>query len=207
VQEAKPVITATQMLRSMVDSPHPTRAEATDVANAVLDSSDAVMLSEESAIGNYPIAAVQMLARIAEAAEQRLLAQRQTAMAVSQASLSTSAAIGHAACLLAHEAGAAAIVCCTRTGRKAQLVAKYRPAAPIIAVSPHSTTVRRLMLTWGVHPVQAEPYETLDTMIQAALKAVHSSGVVPTGSKVVLVGGAPSAPPGHTDFLRVVPLS
>jgi pyruvate kinase len=207
VQGAKPVITATQMLRSMVDSPHPTRAEAADVANAVLDCSDAVMLSEESAIGNYPIAAVKMLARIAEAAEKRLLSQRQTAVSFSHESMSTSAAIGHAACLLAHEAGAAAIVCCTRTGRTAQLVAKYRPASPIIAVSQHSTTVRRLMLTWGVHPVQAEPYDTIDTMVQAALKAAHSSGVAPAGSKVVLVGGSPSAPPGNTDFLRVVRLS
>jgi pyruvate kinase len=191
----------------MVDGPHPTRAEAADVANAVLDGSDAVMLSEESAIGNYPIEAVKMLARIAEAAEKRLLSQRQTAVSFSRENISTSAAIGHAACLLAHEAGAVAIVCCTRTGRTAQLVAQHRPASPIIAVSQHSTTVRRLMLTWGVHPVQAEPYDTIDTMIQAALKAAHSSGVVTAGGKVVLVGGSPAAPPGNTDFLRVVRLS
>ena len=138
IQAAKPVITATQMLRSMVDSPQPTRAEAADVANAVLDSSDAVMLSEESAIGHYPVQAVQMLARIAETAEKRLLSQRQTAVAFAHANMSTSAAIGHAACLLASEAGATAIVCCTRTGRTAQLVAKYRPVSPIIAVSQHT---------------------------------------------------------------------
>jgi pyruvate kinase len=148
-----------------------------------------------------------MLARIAEAAEKRLLSQRRTAVAFAHTNMSTSAAIGHAACLLASEAGAAAIVCCTRTGRTAQLVAKYRPASPIIAVSQHSTTVRRLMLTWGVHPTQAEPYDTIDTMIEAALKAAHSSGLVAVGDKVVLVGGSPSAPPGNTDFLRVVRLS
>ena len=207
IQAAKPVITATQMLRSMVDSPRPTRAEAADVANAVLDSSDAVMLSEESAVGHYPVQAVQMLARIAEAAEKRLLSQPQTAVSFAHANMSTSAAIGHAACLLASEAGATAIVCCTRTGRTAQLVAKYRPASPIIAVSQHSTTVRRLMLTWGVHPRQTAPYETIDAMIEAALQTARSSGLVTVGDKVVLVGGSPSAPPGNTDFLRVVRLS
>jgi pyruvate kinase len=204
---AKPVVTATQMLRSMVDSPHPTRAEATDVANAVLDGTDAVMLSEESAVGAYPVEAVRVLAQIATAAEQRLIAQRAAAILSWQQNLGTSAAIGHAACLLAYEAGATAIICCTRTGRTAQLVAKYRPATPIIAVCRHEVTVRRLMLTWGITPVFANDFESLDAMINAACEAARSTALVASGDRVVIVGGAPSAPPGRTDFLRVATLA
>jgi pyruvate kinase len=143
VQAAKPVITATQMLRSMVDSPRPTRAEAADVANAVLDGTDAVMLSEESAVGAYPVEAVRILAQIAETAETRLFTQPQSGLTSSTPHINPETAIGHAACVLAREAGAAAIVCYTRTGRSAQLVAKHRPAIPIIAVSPSVQTVQR----------------------------------------------------------------
>jgi pyruvate kinase len=200
---AKPVITATQMLRSMVDSPHPTRAEATDVANAVLDGTDAVMLSEESAVGAYPVEAVKVMAQIARAAETRLMAQRAATILSPQQGLNTSAAIGHAACLLAHEAGAAAILCCTRTGRTAQLVAQYRPTTPIIAVCRHETTVRRLMLTWGVTPVFATDFDSIDAMIAAACDVAQGTELVAPGDRVVIVGGAPSAPPGYTDFLRV----
>jgi pyruvate kinase len=206
MQAAKPVVTATQMLSSMVDSPQPTRAEATDVANAVLDGTDAVMLSEESAVGAYPVEAVRVLAQIATAAEQRLIARRAAAILSWQQNLGTSAAIGHAACLLAYEAGATAIICCTRTGRTAQLVAKYRPATPIIAVCRHEVTVRRLMLTWGITPVFANDFESLDAMINAACEAARSTKLVASGDRVVIVGGAPSAPPGRTDFLRVATL-
>lgn len=207
VRAAKPVITATQMLRSMVENPRPTRAEAADVANAVLDGSDAVMLSEESAVGAYPVEAVKTLAAIAIKAEQRLIAQRSPTILADHQGLSTSAAIGHAACVLAHEAGAKAIVCCTRTGRTAQLVAKHRPATPIIAVCRHATTVRRLMLTWGVTPVLTADYDSLDAMVQEALVAALRTGLVRMGDKVVITGGAPSAPPGRTDFLRVATVS
>ena len=203
----KPIVTATQMLRSMVDSPRPTRAEAADVANAVLDGSDAVMLSEESAVGAYPIEAVRVLAQIVETAEKRLLAQNPSVGVSRGESRDTSEAIGHAACLLALEAGAAAIICCTRTGRTAQLIAKHRSATPIIAVSPHEKTVRRLMLTWGVRPTFSEEFESTDAMIKAALEAARGTGLISPGDKVVIVGGAPSAPPGHTDFLRVATLS
>jgi pyruvate kinase len=204
LQAARPVITATQMLRSMVDNPHPTRAEATDVANAVLDGSDAVMLSEESAIGAYPVEAVKMLAQIAEAADQRLVSQRAVSILTCQEDLSPSAALAHAACLLAHEANAAAIICCTRTGRTARLVSRHRPAQPIIAVCRTAIMARRLMLTWGVTPVVKAVYDSIDAMVHAALRAAQETGLVAVGDRVVVVGGAPTAPPCHTDFLRFV---
>ena len=207
VQAAKPVVTATQMLRSMVDSPRPTRTEAADVANAVLDGSDAVMLSEESAIGAYPVEAVRILTRITETAEKRFLAQERFATFSAPGSMSTSTAIGYAACVLTREASAAAIVCCTRTGRTARLVAKNRPAPPIIAVSPHHTTVRRLSLTWGVRAVYAEEFDTTHAMVHAAVEAARGTGLLAPGAKIVLVGAAPSTPLGHTDFLRVVTVS
>ena len=203
IQAAKPVITATQMLRSMVDSPRPTRAEAADVANAVLDGTDAVMLSEESAVGAYPVEAVRILAQIAETAETRLFTQ-QSSLPFSTPHLSPETAIGHAACVLAREAGAAAIVCYTRTGRSAQRVAKHRPAVPIIAVSPSAQTVQNQCLTWGVRPVLSAQFDAIDRMPDITLAAARSTGLVTSQDRVVLVGAAPSTPLGHTDFLRLI---
>lgn len=197
----KPVVTATQMLRSMVESPRPTRAEAADVANAVLDGSDALMLSEESAVGAYPVEAVKILAEIAERAEERFFARRSASLPAM--GVGTSEAIGHAACLVALETEAAAIICCTRTGRTAQWVAKHRPATPIIAVSPRERTVRSLMVTWGVHPTLSEEFETADEMVEAALEAARGTALIASGQKVVVVGGEPDTPLGETNFLRV----
>ena len=201
---AKPVVTATQMLRSMVESNRPTRAEVTDVANAVLDGSDALMLSEESAVGAYPVEAVQMLAQIAEVAEKHLLIQNRFAVASSQADSNTAEAIGHAACLLAWEARASAIICCTRTGRTARLVAKHRPVLPIIAASPKEETVRRLMLTWGVRPIVIPEFDSTDEIIETVLAAARESGLAAAGAKVVIASATPEDEARHTDFLRVV---
>ncbi len=200
---ARPVITATQMLRSMVESPRPTRAEAADVANAVLDGSDAVMLSEESAMGAYPVEAVRALAAIAEQAESRLFEHRPFVDIQNKKQFSISEAIGHAACVLAQDAGAKAIVCCTRTGHTARLVARYRPVVPIIGVSPGMETVRRMALVWGVRPVLCDDFKSIDGMIQTSLDAARQSGELDSGSRIVIAGGSPAAGPGHTDFLRV----
>lgn len=204
---ATPVITATQMLRSMVESPRPTRAEATDVANAVLDGTDAVMLSEESAMGAYPVEAVRALAAIAKAAESRMFLDRPFLDFPACDGASISAAIGYSACVLAHDAGAEAIVCCTRTGHTARLVARHRPATPIIAVSPSQETVRRLALVWGVKPVLSDEFKSIDGMIRMSLDAAQGSGWVAPDARVVITGGSPSAGPGHTDFLRVAELA
>lgn len=203
LRSARPVITATQMLRSMVDSPRPTRAEAADVANAVLDGSDAVMLSEESAVGSYPVEAVKALASIAEQAEKRLFEQRPFIDLPRNSALSISEAIGHAACVLAQDAGAEAIVCCTRTGRTARLVARHRPHVPVIGVSPGMETVRRMALVWGVRPVLCDDFVTIDGMIQMSLDAAKIRGGIKSGARIVIAGGSPAAGPGHTDFLRV----
>lgn len=203
LKAARPVVTATQMLRSMVESPRPTRAEATDVANAVLDGTDAVMLSEESATGAYPVEAVTVLAHIAIKAEARLFAQRPYIDVLPREQADISEGIGHAACVLAHDAGAEAIVCCTRTGYTARLVARHRPATPIIAVSPSESTVRRLNLVWGVRPFLCDDFESIDGMIRLSLDTARASGVVKPGGRIVIAGGSPAAGPGHTDFLRV----
>lgn len=199
---AKPVITATQMLRSMVESPRPTRAEATDVANAVLDGSDAVMLSEESAVGAYPVEAVRALAMIAERAETRLFQERAFIDMPPRDQSDISSAIGHAACVLARDAGAKAIVCCTRGGYTARLVARHRPSIQIIAISPNIETIRQMTLVWGVKPELAEEFHTTEGMTKNALAAARRAGLAP-GDRIVIAGGSPTAGPGHTDFLRV----
>ncbi len=202
-QAAKPVVTATQMLRSMVENPRPSRAEVSDIANAVLDGSDALMLSEESAVGAYPVEAVKVLADTAEVAEDRLFARRPFVSLCPTDRVSASESIAHAASLVAHQAKAAAIICCTRTGQTARLVAKYRPAQPIVAVTPEPQTVRPLMLVWGVQPFLLEEFTSIDAMIKAAMDLAFKKGIVMVGNKVVIVAGAPYSPPGQADFLRI----
>ena len=206
-QAAKPVVTATQMLRSMVENPRPSRAEVSDIANAVLDGSDALMLSEESAVGAYPVEAVKVLAETAEVAEDRLFARRPFVSLCPTDRVSASESIAHAASLVAHQAKATAIICCTRTGQTARLVAKYRPAQPIVAVTPVPQTVRRLMLVWGVQPFLLEEFTSIDAMIRAAMDLAFKKGIVMEGNKVVIVAGAPYSPPGQADFLRIATLN
>ncbi len=200
---ARPVVTATQMLRSMVESPRPTRAEAADVANAVLDGSDAVMLSEESATGAYPVEAVAALASIVVQAEDRLFQRGPGGKHGPFGLHGVSGAISHAACVLAREARAKAIVCCTRSGYTAQMVARHRIDVPVIAVSPEAETVNRLALVWGVKPMLCDEFDTTDGMIRTSVDAARKAGGLGRGDQIVVVGGSPSAGPGHTDFLRV----
>jgi pyruvate kinase len=207
IQAAKPVVTATQMLRSMVENPRPSRAEVSDIANAVLDGSDALMLSEESAVGAYPVEAVKVLAETAEVAEGRLFARRPFVSLSPTDRVSASESIAHAASLVAHQAKATAIICCTRTGQTARLVAKYRPAQPIVAATPEPQTVRPLMLVWGVQPFLLEEFTSIDAIIKAAIDLTFKKGIVMPGNKVVIVAGAPYSPLGETDFLRVATLN
>jgi pyruvate kinase len=196
----KPVIIATQMLRSMVNSPRPTRAEATDVANAVLDGADAVMLSEESASGNYPVEAVRFMVRIAENAEEnfphekylRLLPEKEIAESVA-----------HASCILADHLDAKAIVATTRSGFTAMQISRFRPKSGIIALSPESKTIRQLALYWGCFPSFVPETRNTDERIEKAAVSAIGTGNVSEGDLVVITTGHPVWAAGTTNMLRV----
>ena len=196
----KPVITATQMLRSMVDSPRPTRAEAADVANAVLDGTDAVMLSEETAIGAYPVEAVRFMARIIESAEEGFPHSRYL-NSIPRKEISES--VAHASCVLADHLDAAAIIATTKSGLTARHISRFRPARPILALSPHWTTVRKLTLFWGCIPhLVPDPRDT-DDMIENAARSAMETGQVSEGDLVVITSGHPVGIAGSTNMVRV----
>jgi pyruvate kinase len=196
----KPVITATQMLRSMVDSPRPTRAEATDVANAVLDGTDAVMLSEETAIGKYPVQAVRFMSRIIQYAEEdfpyidylQLLPRKSVSESVAQAS-----------CVLADHLDAAVIIASTQSGRTAMNISRFRPRQPIIAFSPNPKTVLKLTLFWGCIPRVIPGVQNTDEMIETAAATAREGGFVSTGDLAVITAGQPVWTAGTTNMVRV----
>jgi len=196
----KPVITATQMLRSMVNSPRPTRAEAADVANAVLDGTDAVMLSEETATGAYPVQAVQLMARIIRSAENIFSHERYLQL-MPRKEIPDS--VAHAACVLANHLDASAIVAPTRSGKTAMHISRFRPQQPIIALSPNGNVVRRLTLFWGCLPhLVPEPTDT-DDMIESSAQLVLKTGYVSKGDLVVMTAGHPVGAAGTTNMVRV----
>jgi pyruvate kinase len=181
---ARPVITATQMLDSMVASSRPTRAEVTDVANAILDGTDAVMLSQESAVGAWPVESVAMLATIAN--------RRDPAYT-----------LAYTATRAAHELDLAALVCPTLSGRSARLISAHRPTVPIIALSPGRETVRRCGLMWGVQAASMRRYEVTEELIAAAAARVVELGWVKPGQRVGITAGLPSGKPGTTSLLQI----
>jgi pyruvate kinase len=197
----KPVITATQMLRSMQDSPRPTRAEVTDVANAVLDGTDAIMLSEETAIGRFPLEAVTMMAAIAADAESSFPFDAWIHRFETPGPLPD--AVARAACSMAADVDAAAIVTCTQSGGTARRVARYRPRAPILAPTPQTETHRRLALVWGVTPLLNQSQPTTDELIAGALDAALASTRVQRGDTVVIIAGVPVRHPGMTNLIKV----
>ncbi|NOZ93394.1 MAG: pyruvate kinase [Acidobacteria bacterium] len=206
VQAGKPVITATQMLGSMVSSPRPTRAEASDVANAVLDGTDAVMLSEETAVGSYPVEAVRTLDRIARTVEPSVDHEAFLARLPAESHRPTDEAIGHAACWLARDVEARAIVASTVSGTTARLVARFRPAVPIFALTPHPWVERQLNLSWGVVPAHVEAFRDTDAMFELARGWAAGGGLAGSGDRLVLTAGVPINVPGATNMLRVVDL-
>lgn len=212
VEAGVPVITATQMLESMITAPSPTRAEVSDIANAVFDGTDALMLSAETAIGRDPVAVVQAMARIAERAESEAsytawgsrLGRSQRRHWPDGPERITMA-ITHAAGLAAIDAGVEAVLCCTRSGRTAQAMARFRPSPTLIGVSPRPETVRSLALSWGVHPVLVDEYSSTDEMVWFAVETAVERGLVRAGSTVLVLAGAPDQPSGAaTDVLRIV---
>jgi pyruvate kinase len=199
----KPVVTATQMLESMVRNPRPTRAEASDVANAILDGTDAVMLSGETAAGQYPVESVRVMVRIAEHAERVAVDSWRARLRQPVQCCNIAEAVSHASTETAADLAAAAIVTPTNSGYTATMVAKYRPEAPIVAVTPNEEVQRRLTLVWGVCPLLAKRTENTDEMTADAVRAAVRYGWVEPGQIAVITGGAAGSPPGTTNMMAV----
>jgi pyruvate kinase len=199
----KPVITATQMLRSMVESPRPTRAEAADVANAVLDGTDAVMLSEETASGAYPVEAVRFMDRLAHIAET---GYAYTAFLGQSPRKMIPESVAHASCVLANHLDARAIVVHTRSGATAGHICRFRPRQPVIALSPEVETVRRLTLIWGCQPCLIDEAKDTDTILETAPVYALKAAGLKSGDLVVMTLGHPLYETGTTNMIRVMQL-
>jgi pyruvate kinase len=208
-----PVITATQMLESMLRAPSPTRAEVSDVANAVLDGTSALMLSGETAIGHDPVGAVATMARIATRAEREFdylgwgQARGIQQVAESRGAPSSrriTAAISAAAWRAAIDAGATAIIACTNSGTTARSISRFRPVVPLLGVTPSARTARQLSVAWGITPIVAEERETTDDIVWFAVIAAVNAGVAKKGDIVAVLVGSPKEPVPTTDVLRLV---
>lgn len=199
----KPVITATQMLESMITNPRPTRAEASDIANAIMDGTDVIMLSGETASGQYPVEAVAMMAKIAQRTESALSYHDLLMEKGIIPQRTTTDAISHATVQVAHGLGAAAILTATESGYTARMVSKYRPQAAIVAVTPHVKTLRRMLLHWGVQPVLGPSSRNTDEMVNNSIHAALETGAVKDGDLVVITAGVPVGTTGTTNMIRV----
>jgi pyruvate kinase len=196
-----PVITATEMLESMVTSNRPTRAETSDVANAIWDGTDAVMLSQETSVGAHPVEAVRAMARICQSAERHPDYQR--ARQLWREPGQVGSAIAHAAATAADELGARAIIAFTESGTTALRCSKARPRVPVVAASPHPEVLRKTALYWGVFPLLVSPGKDTDQMVANATEAARLSGLVRAGDTVVVVAGVPVGLAGQTNLLKV----
>ncbi|MDN3510278.1 MAG: pyruvate kinase [Candidatus Jettenia sp. CY-1] len=200
----KPVITATQMLGSMVTNYRPTRAEVTDVANAIFDGSDAVMLSEETAKGQYPIASVIMLSKIANEIEPALVRKENfETLRIPDSPITIPDAISIATCQVSNNLNTKVIITATQTGSTARFISKYRPKQHILAVTTSLHTYRRLALVWGVTPIVTEPIQNTDDMMKKSIEAAKQAGYIKEGEMIAFTGGVPIWKPGSTNLLRV----
>jgi pyruvate kinase len=202
----KPVITATQMLESMVENPRPTRAEVTDVANAILDGTDAVMLSGETAIGEHPVKAVQIMSRIAASTESQIPFASLLEEHHDAAGEDVPTAVALAACRMAQALEARLIIAPTRTGSTAQLISHFRPRAPVVALTMGEETRRRLALSWGVLPLIGPSFRHTGEMLAYVRQRLKEEGLAEKGDRIIVTGGAPLGEPGSTDFVRAVTL-
>jgi pyruvate kinase len=204
-EAGKPVITATQMLESMIENPRPTRAETSDVANAILDGTDAVMLSAETASGKYPVEAVRLMVRVAADVEGDPTLRQRIYQSISESKgyRSMQEAIGQAACRVADNVGAAAILAFTQTGSTAALVAKYRPSIPVYAVTPSQAVRRRMSLYSGVRSLRVDIQGDTEAQIRSVEETVLTAGVLKRGDVVVITMGSPFSAPGTTNLLKV----
>lgn len=205
-RQARPSITATQMLDSMVASSRPTRAEATDVANAILDGTDAVMLSQETAVGAYPVEAVAMLDSIARATEPEAPYRDWNAHRVTRAKVEPDYTVAYAACESAQTLGLDALIVPTLSGRTARIVSAHRPTVPILALSPGKETVRRCGTYWGVKAASIDRHDTTEALLADAAHRVIDLGWCHPGMRIAMTAGLPSAKPGSTSLLQVMTL-
>jgi pyruvate kinase len=201
LERGKPVITATQMLESMIHSPEPTRAEASDVANAILDGTSAIMLSGETAVGEYPVEAVAYMDRIAHAVEPSLGYRHEIPEADENPTIGQ--AMSNAACDIAEAIAASALVVPTFTGRTASAVARLRPRRPIIGLSHHRHSLQHMALEWGVTPIAIQETENVEDLWQAAIDAARACGLVRSGERVVITAGTAVNIPGSTNVIKV----
>ena len=202
----KPVITATQMLESMTKNPRPTRAEATDVANAILDGTDAIMLSAETASGKYPIRAIEVMDKIARKTEQTL---KHTKIATwveesdREYKLTITDSLSKSVCETAKDLEAAAIVTCTSTGHTARQISRHRPITPIIAVTPNENEYKKLVLAWGVRPLLIDYPENTDELINISLQTIKNRGYVKEFDLIILTAGIPFNVGGNINIMKV----
>ncbi len=199
----KQVITATQMLDSMMKNPRPTRAEATDVANAIYDGTSAIMLSGETAAGAYPIEAVKTMVRIAERAESEIDYVRQLEQWEGETTKDVTSAISHATCTTAHDLGAVAIMTVSKTGLTARSISKFRPACPIISGTTDNKVLNQMSLSWGVVPIMLEEKTSTDDLFEHVVAVAESRGLVTAGDIAVITAGIPLGISGTTNMLKV----
>ncbi len=199
----KPVVTATQMLETMIENPRPTRAEVSDIANAVLDGTDAVMLSGETAIGRYPVEAVKVMAQVATRSEATFDYAARLAESSQWPCHTVTDGISQATVTLAHDLGARAIITATSTGHTALMVAMHRPERPIIAVTPDVATQRQLTISWGVYPLVAPRGRNTDELIVNAMSRAKTMGLLKEGDVVVVTAGVPAGIAGRTNLIKV----
>jgi pyruvate kinase len=199
---AKPVITATQMLLSMVTHSRPSRAEATDVANAILDGTDAVMLSEETAAGQFPVEAVKFLDRVSRVTEANFPYPEWLRARAASSGQEIPQAVSYAACDMAMDLEAQAILTNTESGSTARLISRFRPRAPIVAVTPHASTWRRLCLTWGVFPLLTPPIQDTDHMLRVVEEEAVKAGMLNHGDRVIITAGTPIGTTGSTNLIK-----
>lgn len=204
VAQGKQVITATQMLESMISNPRPTRAETADVANAIYDGTTAIMLSGETAAGDYPVEAVATMAKIAERAEQDIDYGGRMKKYDTADGVDITTAISHATCTTAMDLRAAAIITVTMSGFTADMISRYKPGCPIIGCSVNPRVCRQLNLSWGVAPLLIHKEETADDLFEEATKVAEKAGLVKKGDVVVLTAGVPLGMTGTTNMIRVI---
>lgn len=200
----RPVVVATQMLESMITSPSPTRAEVSDVATAVYDGADAIMLSAESAAGVWPVESVAMMNAIAEAVERDPMHGERVHFTITRPDPTTADALAEAAKTIAHTISAAAIICFTSSGSTARRVARERPSVPLLVLTPKLETARRIGLLWGAHAVHTRDVESFEEMVAKAKRMALRHHLAKAGDRVIIIGGVPFRTPGSTNVLHVV---